>query len=259
MLIVSEQCSGGLVGFWLVAVVCSIYKGVFCMRHLRLIMAALAALFALSALMAVTAFALPTILGEVSTFTGKKATGSGEALLVKANGEEVNCKEAKGSEGTLEANHHLGLFHIAFEKCTTASGLVTCTGLADNSGVILSLGSWHLVYDSLAVSLVNDPVAILFLVGTVHFECAGQLVVVPLGGMVLCLILNPTALTKVFEFHCNKASGANRPEETKYYNEGGTLVAISALLSAKNEGTFEESTEVALGTIEYPLPALIMT
>jgi hypothetical protein len=256
MLIVPGQCSGGLVGFWLAAVVCSIYKGVFCMRHLRLIMAALAALFALSALMAVTAFALPTILGEVETFTGKKA-GTATAQLLKLGGGEVSCTVANGSNGTLEANHHLGLFHIAFEGCK-AEGLFNCTGLADNTGVLLTLGSWHLVYDSLAPSLVNDPVAILFLVGEVHFECVGKLFVVPLGGMVLCLILNPTALTKVFEFHCNKNTGP-RPEETKYYNEGGTLVAISPLLTAENEKTATESTEVALGTLEYPAAVLIMT
>jgi hypothetical protein len=219
-------------------------------------MAALAALFALSALMAVTAFALPTILGESTTFTGKKVTGSGEAVLLSLGGGEIACKEAKGSEGTLEANHHLGLFHIAFEGCK-ALGLFNCTGLADNTGVLLSLGSWHLVYDSLAPSLVNDPVAILFLVGETHFECVGKLFVVPLGGMVLCLILNPTALTKVFEFHCNKNTGP-RPEETKYYNEGGTLVGISPLLTAENEKPATESVEVALGTIEYLLPVYVV-
>jgi hypothetical protein len=228
------------------------------MRHLRLIMAALAALFALSALMAVTAFALPTILpNTVTAFTGKKA-GTAEAELLSSAGE-VTCTVAKGEPGTVEANGHLGLFHIAFEGCK-ADHLVSCTGLADNSGVLLSQGSWHLVYDGLATNLMNDPIAILFLVGEVHFECLGKLFVVPLGGMVLCLILNPTALTKVFEFHCNKATtGGDRPEETKYYNEGGTLVAIKTLLTAENEGTPVESVEVALGTIEYNVAVLIMT
>jgi hypothetical protein len=226
------------------------------MRHLRLIMAALTALFALGALMAVTAFALPTILGEASTFTGKKA-GSANLQLLKLGGGEISCTVANGSNGTLEANRHLGLFHLAVEGCK-AEGLFTCTGLADNAGVLLTLGSWHLVYDSLAVSLVNDPVAILFLVGEVHFECVGKLFTIPLGGMILCLILNPTALTKVFEFHCNKNTGP-RPEETKYYNEGGTLVGISPLLIAENEKTATEFIEVWLGTIEYPAAVLIMT
>jgi hypothetical protein len=228
------------------------------MRHLRLIMAALTALFALSALMAVTAFALPTILPEtVTTFTGKKAAGSAGLELLKLGGGVFSCTAVNGEPGTIEANHHLGLFHLAAEGCKV-EGLFNCTGLADNSGVLLTQGSWHLVYDSLAVSLVNDPVAILFLLGEVHFECVGKLLIIPLGGMILCLILNPTALTKVFEFHCNKNTGP-RPEETKYYNEGGTLVGISPLLTAENEKTATEAVEVWLGTIEYPAAVLIMT
>lgn len=227
------------------------------MRYFRLIGAALAAVFVLGAAMAVSASALPEILPTtITTFTGKKA-GSAEAKLVKANGETVECKEAKGENGTVESNRHLGLFHISFTGCK-AFGFVGCTGLGESPGVILSLGSWHVVFDTLKASLSEAGVAVLFLPGEVHFSCSTELVTVAAGGMVLCLILNPTALTKVFEFHCNKASGANRPEETKYYNEAGTLVPITPLSSKKNEGTAEESTEVALGTIEYPEAALLM-
>jgi len=125
--------------------------------------------------------------------------------------------------------------------------------------VILTAGSRHLVYDTLSTSLTGAGVAILFLTGKVNFKCTSLVKIeLPLGGMVLCLVLNPTALTKIFETHCNKAASGNRPLETKYYNEGGTLVSIVALLSNRNGGAFEESTQLGLGTILYPEVALLM-
>jgi hypothetical protein len=229
------------------------------MHHLRLIGAALTTIFVLGTVMAVSALALPTLLPEtITSFTGKKA-GSSEIEELKANGETIDCTEDVSSNDTVEANHHLGLYHEHLSGCTAASKLLTCTGLGESSGVILELGSWHLVYDSLAPNLSNDPVAFLFLVDTIHFECGGRLFIIPLGGMQLCLILNPTALTRVFEMHCNKAASANRPEETKYYNEAGALVGIGALTESENEGTAEGDALVGLYTLTLPAAALIMT
>jgi hypothetical protein len=223
------------------------------MRHLRLSGLLLFAAGAIAAILATTAHALPTILPEtITTGTGKSI---GETELVKANGGSIRCKSGRGFEGTVESNHHLGMFHLALEGCT-AEGLFTCTGLGDNSGVVLKLGSWHLVYDTLGASLAQDGVAILSLISTVHFECVGKLFIE--NGMGLCLVLNPTALTKVFEFHCNKAVGAVRPEITKYYNEAGTLVSIRQEEVAENEGTAVDGVIVGLGTVESPEAALIM-
>jgi hypothetical protein len=228
------------------------------MRFIKLSVAALVAVFALGAVIAASAFALPTILPTTAnSFTGKKA-GSGEAILEKANGEKVECSKATGNNGTVESNRHLGLFHISFEGCK-AFGFIGCTGLGDNSGIILTLGSWHLVYDTLGSSLSSAGVAILFLVGEVHFSCSIELVIVPLGGMVLCLILNPTALTKVFEFHCTKGRNAGEAGETTYYNEAGTLTNIVALTSNKNERGAENSNEQALGFIEFSEAVLLDT
>jgi hypothetical protein len=227
------------------------------MRYLRLFGVALVALCALGAVMAVSASALPTVLPEsLKGYTGKN---QGNTKLEKQGAiATVECKAAKG-EGTLEANHHLGLYHITFEKCEGGGG--ACTGLGDAAGSILSLGSYHLVYDTLKATLAEAGVAILFLVDNVHFVCntlIGEvLVVVALGGMVLCLIVHPTELTKVFLFECNEGA-KDHPAETKYYNEAGTLVSISPLLSSENEGANTEGAQVGFGTTEYSEAALLM-
>jgi hypothetical protein len=229
------------------------------MRHWKLFVGALVAVGALGALMAVTAFALPTILPEtIKTFTGKNIGNTALKVVGAPAIETVVCTEATGLEGTIEQPKPLGLYHIHFKKCTAGSGFLTCTGLGEESGVILSLGSWHLVYDTLGASLSAAGVAILFLVATVHFECGGKLLIVAAGGMVLCLITNPAALTKVFTFNCQERTGGG-PFETKYYNEAGTLTSIVGLTTSENEGTTKESVQIGKGTIETGEAALIMT
>jgi hypothetical protein len=241
-------------------------EGVCCMRYWKLFGVAVVAVCALGASLAVSAFALPTILPEtIKTFTGKSIANQ-TAVLETANGSTVTCKSATAAEGTVEQPKPLGLFHIHFKECTgEASGLKAsaCTGLGDEEKTILSLGSWHLVYDHLGTSLSEAGVAILFLLDNVHFVCnfeivGAQLILVPLGSMVLCLITNPTTLQATFEFKCKGTAAKGVTEESKYYNSGGTLVSISTLLSAVNEGTNEQSVEKALGTIEFPVAALLM-
>jgi len=107
------------------------------------------------------------------------------------------------------------------------------------------------VFDTLGATLGAAGVADLFLVQETHFVCAGvnKLFIVPAGGMVLCLVKNPTAKTKVFEFGCKERSGGG-PEETKYYNEGGTLVSITPLLTSEAEATAKESIQNGIGTVE---------
>jgi hypothetical protein len=239
-------------------------EGVCCMRYWKLFGVAVVAVCALGASLAVSAFALPTILPEsIKTFTGKNV---GEAKLESSGAGEhiVTCKTAT-AEGTVEQPKPLGLFHIIFKECNAkAEGLEGegCTGLGDAAKTILSLGSWHLVYDSLGTELSKAGVAILFLLDNVHFVCkfpivGERLILVPLGGMVLCLVESPTTLTTTFTFHCEKqAKGVTK--ESKYYNGSGTLVSISTLLSAESEGTPAESVESASGTIEFTAAALLM-
>jgi hypothetical protein len=228
------------------------------MRYLRLFGVALVALCALGSVIAVSASALPTILPTtITAFTGKS---SGKTKLERQGGlAAVECEKAKG-EGTVEANGHLGLYHITFETCTAAGG--QCTGLGDTAGNILSLGSYHLVFDTLKATLAEAGVAILFLVDNVHFICKvpilGEILQeVFLGGMVLCLVANPTALTKVFEFQC-KEGASDHPLLSKYYNEAGTLVKISPLMSSEGEGTEAEGAQIGNATTEYVEAALLM-
>jgi hypothetical protein len=228
------------------------------MRYLRLFGVALVALCALGSVIAASASALPTLLpATIPSFTGKSV---GKTELQRQGAlAAVSCSSAKG-EGTVEANGHLGLYHITFEKCTAGGG--PCTGLGDAAETILSLGSYHLVFDTLKATLAEAGVAILFLVDNVHFVCTtiiGEILnTVFLGGMVLCLIVNPTALTKVFEFQCKQGSSSGHPGETKYYNEAGTLVSISPLKSSENEGTQAEAAQIGNATTEYTEAALLM-
>jgi hypothetical protein len=228
------------------------------MRHLRLLSVFVVAC-AVGALMASSAFALPSLLigatGEgASSYTGKSI---GETELLKKNGKNTKCTGATG-EGTVEAQKPLGAFHITFTGCT-GSGF-TCTGEGDNSGAILSLGSWHLVYDTLKSGLTGSGVAILFLVGQTKFTCGGLVKVeVKSGGNVLCLIANPELLTKIFTFNCKKrAAEPFGPEETKYDNETGTWVATAELESNENGGAFEPSVQIGTGTDEFKEDTLIM-
>jgi len=230
------------------------------MRYLKLFGAALGLACALGAVVLASASALPTLLPvTITEYTGKSTGGS--TVLEKANGNKVTCTSATG-EGTVEANGHLGNFHIHFSKCTAESGLATCTGLGENSGIILSLGSWHYVYDTLGATLGAAGVAILYLVGETHFVCSAlgieKLIIVPLGGMVLCLVTKPTTLSKSHEFACKKGATAGTPEETKYYNEGGTLVSIHRLEAIESEGTAEESNQQGSGTVETSVAGEIM-
>jgi hypothetical protein len=223
---------------------------------------ALGALFAVAAVMSTSAFALPTLLVGNSerqvTYTDRS---NGETILEPIDGGMlVECVKVF-SEGTTEASKPSGLFHIHFKECKGETDGVSapCTGEGEESGAILVLGSYHLVYDTLKALLSEAGVAILFLVGTANFSCASGLVSVEvrLGGMVLCLILNPTVLTKTFEFHC-KAVATGRPEESKYYNAAGTLVSIGTLLISLNGGTPTEAAQVGAGFLEFPEDVLIM-
>jgi hypothetical protein len=228
------------------------------MKYFRLFGVALVALCALGAVMAVSASALPTLLPETITkYTGKSI---GETKLSRQGGlAEVTCKSATG-EGTVEANRHLGLFKITFEKCKAAGG--PCTGLGSAAEDIVSEGSYHVVFDALGATLGAAGVALLFLPAAVHFICTVPIIgevldVVNAGGNVLCLVTNPTALTKVFEFQC-KGKGGKPEGSTKYYNEGGTLTNIVGLKSSEAEGTATEGAQSGNATTEYSEAALLM-
>jgi hypothetical protein len=233
------------------------------MRCFKLFGVALVAVCAVGAMLVSSAFALPTLLigkteSGASTWSG--ANVGNTELQSNGAAAKVVCEKA-AAEGTVEANKPLGAFHIHFSKCHDSLLGETCTGEGEEVGVILSLGSWHLVYDTLKAGLTGSGVAILFLVEKVNFVCKALNTKIEVlgGGMVLCLILNPEALTKTFEFHCKlRTGGTFGPEETKYDNEAGTMVSIAPLLSKENNGAAKESVQVGLGTVVYPEDTLIM-
>jgi hypothetical protein len=227
------------------------------MRYHKVLGVALVALCVLGSVVAASAVALPTLLPETITkYTGKSI---GETELSRQGGlAAVRCKSGTG-EGTVEANRHLGLFKVTFEKCKAAGG--PCTGLGSASEDIISEGSYHIVFDTLGATLGAAGVATLSLPAAVHFVCTVPIIgevlnTVAAGGMLLCLAVNPTALTKVSEGQCKGSGG--RPSLTKYYNEAGTLVSITPLESSESEGAASETTEVGNATVEVNEPALLM-
>lgn len=126
--------------------------------------------------------------------------------------------------------------------------------------MILILGSWHLVYDTLSANLSADGLAILYLLGAVHFTCKFGTIeaLIVLTGMILCLIPKTEPASKVFEYKCEQTS-THKPTDTHYYNEAGTLVSISPLLAAENESTAEEAVIVGNATRETATAATLMT
>jgi hypothetical protein len=223
------------------------------MHRFRILGVALMAVFVLGAVASATASAvgvevLP--LGKEEKWTGNSGSGRLE-VLKKA--DAVECKKEK-SEGTFEANKPLGKFHIDFEGCKTTETGVTCTGLGEASGVILTLGSTHLVFDKLGAG-AELGVGVLFLVEATHFTCFIALIIVE--GQVLCLIKPINTIVKHWEITCEKGKEkeAGDPGETLYWNETGTEVKMGEelLLSKENEGAgamaSENTTALILSTI----------
>jgi hypothetical protein len=207
------------------------------MQRFRILGVALMAMFALSAVMSATASAevkiLPTLTVE-EKWTGESGKGTLEVL----GGEGIECTKDK-SEGTFEANKPLGKFHIHLEGCKTAGG-ITCTGLSEKTGIILALGTFHLVWNKLGAELGAGA---LFLVELTHFVCL--FVLVEVEGEVLCLIKPVGAKVKHFEVVCKPAALAGDPGETTYWNEGGTEVKMGEekLLTHESDGAGVMSSE----------------
>lgn len=218
---------------------------------------------AFGAVAAYSAFALPTILPEtVVSFAIKSHPMEEPKLVVTKGGAELVCKEAKGLEIGIAANRNLGEFHLHFTRCFLPVVNSKCTGLGEEEGVVLTFGTWHLVWDTLGTG-AELHVAMLFLLEAIHFTCkppigAEQLFEVLPGGMVLCLILNASSLTKEFEFHCSE-NGSKEPADTKYYNASGTLVNITRVKIVEDEGeTKQEAIQLWTGIMEFSSTATIL-
>ena len=214
------------------------------MRRLKIIGVAALAVFALTAIASATAFALPTLNPNTAvSFTGTSGIGKLEVL---GSSLLVECKK-NADEGSFAAGTVLGPFHIKFSECTAKLGttnLGTCTGLGDTeTGVILSLGEDHLVYDSLSPL----GAALLFLVEPTHFECKSiTTVLITVLGSVLCLITPIGTITKAPKVKCEGEKGDAK--ETTYWNDAGET-KTTALLSSENEKEEKDASENTEATL----------
>ena len=218
-------------------------------RRAKLLGLALVAVFASAVAMSASASALTLpenlpVSATERTFTGK-AVGATLLQITGGTLEPVECETAP-TEGGEEAGKPLGPFHIHFTKCTTKSGgtTVTCTGLSEAAGIILVLGTWHLVFDEKSPELLT---AMLFLLETTHYNCSA-LVLVELTGSVLCLELKVTEQSVTHSFHCIQTSGVQ--SETKYFTSTGAE-ATAALKCSVNHATAVACGQLGLGETTF--------
>jgi hypothetical protein len=181
--------------------------------------------------------ALPKVLPE--TGVAREWTGKSEGVVELKGPTSVECTEAPAT-GTQEANKPLGLFHIEFKNCSSIG--VKCTGLGDATGTILTLGTWHSVFDLLTTLTAG----LVFLIEKVHFNCSA-LVLVLVSGELVCLWLKAEESNVTHSFHC-KATSSTVQEDEKYFNEAGTEVKTKLSCSVNEAAKEEPCTELALGS-----------
>jgi hypothetical protein len=210
-------------------------------RFIRLLGLSIAVL-AFSGVAAASAIAeemLPLNLPQVKkTWTAKKVAGS-ELKLEAAAGNVLLSTEVKGSgEDTSDT---LGNYSLTFEGVTENGK--KCTGAGDAVGNVLSNGTYHFVFDSLAPL----GVAILFLTVETKFKCEGSLETTVKAGTVLCLILEPESSKATHALHCEQEKGKSK--EKTWWNDAGT--AQTAALKCSILGIESECSFLALTETTY--------
>lgn len=225
------------------------------MQRLKILGVTLMTMLALSAVASATASASVTVLPENQEikWTGESGKGTLEVLKSISN---TACQKAKW-EGTIEKGKPLGLFHIDLEGCKAA--IAACTGLGEAKEVLLALGTYHLVFDTLGAKLSEAGIGILLLFEPLHFECGGKLFIVE--GQVLCLIKEPNKKTKHFEIKCDRGKESGDPGEILYWNESGKEVKMGqeGLLTKENEGAGTMSSELTTALILTTIEIELMT
>lgn len=215
------------------------------MKRFTLLGLALMAVLSLGAsLAASSSFALPELLPIAgnSTFTGRNV-GTAKVVLETVGKSTVECASAT-STGAQETDT-LGTFHISFKTCASTGFIrATCTSRGDASGEILTLGSFHYVYDTLGGT---EKVAILFLPKPTEFECS--IVKVKVTGTLVCLILKPLESNVTHQFHCVQKEG--KQTGTRWWNDAGTAQTAQLLTETNNSGRPEESGELALAEVTF--------
>ncbi len=153
----------------------------------------------------------------------------------------IECPEV-ATEAEQEGKTLLGSYHLRWKGCKTSAG-GTCTGLGDEAGLVLALGTFHVVLDKVLTE-GSLGLGILFLLEQFHFICSVLFVdhLVLVKGDVLCL-LTPLTPSKAITIKCEGEKGD--PKETVYWNENGEKVELggNSLLSSENGGAFRMSNE----------------
>jgi hypothetical protein len=182
---------------------------------------------------------LPSLLPDPEEPVIADVTSISEAEYVLTNKNQMKCTTS--TVGTLEEeSSSLGSFHMVLKGCLgTTSGIsAKCTGLGDGTtGEILSLGTYHLVYDTGGTEL---GVAALYLQAPTHFTCAG-LFLNAISGQLICLIKEPYVEKTLHEVVCTGASG--KQTET-YLNDSGTTVSPKLSVSEGESGSVEAAWSV---------------
>jgi hypothetical protein len=207
------------------------------MRKLAIIGAAIAAVAALSAIATTMASAAAPELEttKAKDFPIKFTSFSGLGTLKVVGGSEIICEKDKDSGEFINAKEVTDT--IDFEKCK-AEGIVGAHSLGDPEGTILttSKGSLCLIKEK-DVGILLEPT------GPVHIEIPTVATLLIVKGSVTGLITPIEQFSLRFELAFTVTGGKQVPEECEGKKD--------ELLTAKNEGTFEKSTEATTGIIGF--------
>jgi hypothetical protein len=217
------------------------------MKHFKLLGVAVAALCMMGIAMASSAFALPDISVELG---GTYPLHLEVTLLTVPTKLSNVVKENISGVGLLvlyllTALGHLGTFEALFTK--TKKGTSTACfseegGKKDPTEEILTKGSWHLVYTSLAGSTQGLQLGILYLVSPVTIKCGAEEVNVKGDTLSSVTTLSGTEATEYTSLTgVLKGNGEGVPNIKFFYNEGGT--SVKAKLEANFGTGFKEAAE----------------
>jgi hypothetical protein len=223
------------------------------MRHFKLLGVAVAALCMMGIAMASSAFALPDISVELG---GTYPLHLEVTLLTIPTKLSNVVKENLSGVGLLvlyllTALGHLGTFEALFTK--VKKGTIACFseegGKKDPTEEILTKGSWHLVYTSLAGSAQGLQLGILHLVAPVTIKCGSEEISVKGDTLSSVESLSGTETTEYTSLTgILKGNGEGGPNIKFFYNEGGT--SVKAKLEANFGTGFKESAEEVEGEVK---------
>jgi len=207
------------------------------MKCFRLFGVALMAMFALGVTMASSASALP----DVSVLPGELTLVHLDVTDLTVATKLSNPVEVLRGTGLLllllaDELTSLGTFEALFTNVVDEAD-VECHSVDDESGEVLTSGTYHIVYTSLSPLEIGA----LYLVLPLEIECAS--LTIKIEGSVLSSLkpaasgTDQTSVAGVL-----KGNGEGKPNLVNYYNDGGTIVKAKLTVHAAG-GTAKEGAE----------------